>query len=89
MAGVSGLGIGSLLCALAPSIGVLIVARALQGVSGALLTPAALVIIVAVFPKAERGGAIGTWTAWGGIGVLPVRCSAGRSSTRPRGAGSS
>jgi EmrB/QacA subfamily drug resistance transporter len=70
LAGVTGFGIGSLLCALAPSIGVLIVARALQGVSGALLTPAALAIIVAVFPKAERGGAIGTWTAWGGIGVL-------------------
>ena len=48
----------------------LIVARALQGVSGALLTPAALAIIVAVFPKEERGGAIGRWTAWGGIGIL-------------------
>jgi EmrB/QacA subfamily drug resistance transporter len=70
VAGVTGFGVGSLLCAVAPSIGVLIVARALQGISGALLTPAALAIIVAVFPKAERGGAIGTWTAWGGIGVL-------------------
>ena len=70
MAGVSGFGIGSALCALSPSIGVLIVARALQGVSGALLTPAALAIIVAVFPKEERGAAIGKWTAWGGIGIL-------------------
>src|SRR6202012_5969485 len=70
MAGVAGFGIGSPLCALSPTIGVLIIARALQGVSGALLTPAALAIIVAVFPKAERGGAIGTWTAWGGIGIL-------------------
>lgn len=69
-AGVLGFGIGSLLCAAAPTVGVLIVARALQGVSGALLTPSALAIIVAVFPKDERGGAIGTWTAWGGIGVL-------------------
>jgi EmrB/QacA subfamily drug resistance transporter len=69
-AGVAGFGIGSLLCALAPSVGVLIAARALQGVSGALLTPAALAIIVAVFPKDERGGAIGKWTAWGGIGIL-------------------
>jgi EmrB/QacA subfamily drug resistance transporter len=69
-AGVAGFGIGSALCALAPSIGVLIVARALQGVSGALLTPAALAIIVAMFPKDERGGAIGKWTAWGGIGIL-------------------
>jgi EmrB/QacA subfamily drug resistance transporter len=69
-AGVAGFGIGSALCALAPSIGVLIIARALQGISGALLTPAALAIIVAVFPKEERGGAIGRWTAWGGIGIL-------------------
>ena len=69
-AGVAGFGIGSALCAASPTIGVLIVARALQGVSGALLTPAALAIIVSVFPKEERGGAIGTWTAWGGIGIL-------------------
>ena len=69
-AGVAGFGIGSVLCAAAPTVGVLIVARALQGVSGALLTPAALAIIVAVFPREERGAAIGTWTAWSGIGVL-------------------
>ena len=69
-AGVAGFGIGSALCAAAPTIGVLIVARALQGVSGALLTPSALAIIVAVFPPGERGAAIGRWTAWGGIGIL-------------------
>jgi len=69
-AGVAGFGIGSALCAAAPTIGVLIAARALQGVSGALLTPAALAIIVSVFPKQERGAAIGRWTAWGGIGIL-------------------
>jgi EmrB/QacA subfamily drug resistance transporter len=69
-AGVAGFGVGSLLCAVSPSIGVLIAARALQGVFGALLTPAALAIIVAVFPREERGAAIGKWTAWGGIGIL-------------------
>jgi EmrB/QacA subfamily drug resistance transporter len=69
-AGVAGFGIGSALCAASPTIGVLIIARGLQGVAGALLTPAALAIIVSVFPKDERGGAIGTWTAWGGIGIL-------------------
>jgi EmrB/QacA subfamily drug resistance transporter len=69
-AGVLGFGIGSVLCAAAPTVGVLIAARALQGVAGALLTPSALAIIVAVFPKNERGAAIGTWTAWSGIGVL-------------------
>jgi EmrB/QacA subfamily drug resistance transporter len=68
--GVAGFGAASLLCALAPSVELLIAARALQGVSGALLTPASLAIIVAVFPESERGAAIGSWTAWGGIGYL-------------------
>jgi EmrB/QacA subfamily drug resistance transporter len=68
--GVAGFGVTSLLCALAPTVELLVVARALQGVSGALLTPASLAIIVAVFPTAERGAAIGSWTAWSGIGYL-------------------
>jgi EmrB/QacA subfamily drug resistance transporter len=68
--GVAGFGLASLLCALAPTVELLVVARALQGVSGALLTPASLAIIVAVFPESERGAAIGSWTAWSGIGYL-------------------
>jgi EmrB/QacA subfamily drug resistance transporter len=68
--GVAGFGAASLLCALAPSVELLVAARALQGVSGALLTPASLAIIVAVFPESERGAAIGSWTAWAGIGYL-------------------
>lgn len=68
--GVAGFGVASLLCALAPTVELLVVARALQGVAGALLTPASLAIIVAVFPESERGAAIGSWTAWGGIGYL-------------------
>src|SRR5215210_2590533 len=68
--GVAGFGLASLLCAVAPTVELLVVARALQGVSGALLTPASLAIIVAVFPESERGAAIGSWTAWGGIGFL-------------------
>ena len=68
--GVAGFGVASLFCALAPTVELLVVARALQGVSGALLTPASLAIIVAVFPENERGAAIGSWTAWGGIGYL-------------------
>ncbi|WP_320669887.1 DHA2 family efflux MFS transporter permease subunit [Patulibacter defluvii] len=67
--GVAGFGITSLLCALAPSIGVLVAGRALQGASGALLTPAALAVIVATFEADERNRAIGAWTAWGGIGA--------------------
>jgi EmrB/QacA subfamily drug resistance transporter len=68
--GVAGFGVASLLCALAPTVELLVLARALQGVAGALLTPASLAIIVAVFPESERGAAIGSWTAWGGIGYL-------------------
>jgi EmrB/QacA subfamily drug resistance transporter len=70
MVGVGGFGVTSLLCALAPTIEVLVVARALQGVFGALLTPAALAVITATFPPDERGRAIGAWTAWGGIGTV-------------------
>ena len=68
--GVAGFGATSLLCAVAPSIGVLVLARALQGVFGALLTPAALAVIVNTFSQEERGKAVGAWTAWGGIGTL-------------------
>jgi EmrB/QacA subfamily drug resistance transporter len=68
--GVGGFGVTSVLCAVAPTIESLVVARALQGVFGALLTPAALAVIVAVFPPDERGRAVGAWTAWGGIGTV-------------------
>ncbi len=69
--GVSGFGLASVLCAAAPSIGFLVAARALQGIAGALLVPSSLAVIVNTFPAAERGSAIGSWTAWGAIaGVL-------------------
>ncbi len=69
--GVAGFGVVSLLCALAPTIEVLIAGRALQGVFGALLTPSALAVIVFAFQGEERAAAIGSWTAWGGIaGIL-------------------
>src|SRR3954452_3696333 len=68
--GGSGFGVTSLLCAIAPTIEGLVAARALQGVCGALLTPAALAVIVRTFPEAERGRAVGQWTAWGGIGTV-------------------
>jgi EmrB/QacA subfamily drug resistance transporter len=68
--GVAAFGVTSILCALAFSGPTLIVARGLQGVSGALLTPAALATITAVFSGEERGAAIGTWTAWTGISFV-------------------
>jgi EmrB/QacA subfamily drug resistance transporter len=68
--GVAGFGVTSVFCALAPTVELLVFARALQGVFGALLTPAALAVIVATFPPDERGKAVGAWTAWGGIGTV-------------------
>ena len=68
--GVGGFGVMSLLCAISPSIGVLIVSRGLQGVFGALLMPSSLAVIVDAFPREERGGAIGSWTAWSGIATV-------------------
>jgi len=50
-------------CALAPSVGWLIGARAIQGVAAALVTPASLALIGAIYPKDERAGAIGVWAA--------------------------
>jgi MFS family permease len=52
--GVAGFGAASLVCAAAPAVEVLIVARALQGAFGALLVPSSLAIITAVFSDAER-----------------------------------
>ncbi len=68
--GVAGFGAASMVCAVAPSIELLVLARALQGVFGALLAPSALAVIVFAFPPEERGAAIGTWTAWGGIATV-------------------
>jgi len=69
-AGVLAFGLTSVLCAAAPDGTVLIVARGLQGVAGAVLTPAALATITAVFSGEERGQAIGAWTAWTGIAFV-------------------
>ncbi|MFF1543664.1 MFS transporter [Streptomyces sp. NPDC058291] len=59
----------SLLCGLAPSAGVLVAARALQGVGGALLTPGSLALIQASFHSEDRGRAVGLWSGFGGIGA--------------------
>jgi EmrB/QacA subfamily drug resistance transporter len=61
--GVAGFGGASLVCAIAPSIELLIAARALQGAFGALLVPSSLAIITRVFGPGERAAAIGSWTA--------------------------
>ncbi len=68
--GLVAFGACSVLCALAPSEGFLIGARALQGVAGALLVPGSLAIVAATFEGAARGAAVGTWTAWTGIATV-------------------
>lgn len=57
----------SLACGLAPGIELLVVARALQGVGGALLVPSSLAIISATFHPDDRGRAIGAWSGLSGV----------------------
>jgi len=57
----------SLLCAVAPSTELLIFARLVQGVGGALLTPGSLAIIEASFRPGDRARAIGAWSGLGGV----------------------
>ena len=64
--------LASVACALAPNLSVLVAARALQGVGGALLVPSSLSIISASFAEAERGKAIGTWA---GVSALTTAAS--------------
>ncbi|EFH81400.1 DHA2 family efflux MFS transporter permease subunit [Ktedonobacter racemifer] len=59
--------LGSLLCAIAPSIEVLIAARAFQAIGAAALNPISLAIIISIFPPQKRGAAIGVWGASSGI----------------------
>jgi EmrB/QacA subfamily drug resistance transporter len=68
--GVAAFGVCSLLCAVSPTSEVLIAARAVQGVAGALLVPSTLALIMDNFEDHERAAAIGTWTAWTGIATV-------------------
>jgi EmrB/QacA subfamily drug resistance transporter len=68
--GLIGFGVTSVLCAVAPSSGLLIGARAAQGLAGALLVPGSLAILGSTFEGAERGRAVGLWTAWTGIATV-------------------
>src|SRR2546429_2754909 len=60
--GIAVFALASIWCGLAPSIGQLIAARAVQGIGGALLVPGSLAIISASFAEDKRGQAIGTWS---------------------------
>ncbi|PUA83033.1 MFS transporter [Nocardioides currus] len=59
--------LASVLCGIAPNAETLIAARILQGVGGALLTPASLAMIQGAFVHDDRGKAIGAWSGLGGV----------------------
>jgi EmrB/QacA subfamily drug resistance transporter len=67
LTGVVWFALSSALCGLAPDIGVLIGARVLQGVGGALLTPGSLAIIQSTFASDDRPRAVGAWSGLGGV----------------------
>ena len=60
-------GVASVAAAAAPTIGMLLVARVLMGIGGALLTPGSLAILEASFAEEDRSAAIGAWSGFGGI----------------------
>lgn len=65
--GVSGFALASVWCGVAPGIGQLIAARAVQGIAAALLVPGSLALISASFDEERRGKAIGTWSGFSAI----------------------
>ncbi len=65
--GVGWFAIASVGCALAPTAGVLIAARGLQGIGGAMLTPGSLAILQASYRAKDRSRAIGAWSGLGGL----------------------
>ena len=67
MLGVIVFALSSVWCGFAQDITQLIIARSVQGIGGALLTPGSLAIIRSAFSEAERGKAIGTWSGFSSI----------------------
>lgn len=67
--GLLGFALGGLICALAPSLTVLVLGRIVQGIGGAAVPALALVAVAKVLPKGERGGAMGLVASSVGIGA--------------------
>lgn len=68
--GLVGFGATSICCALAPDGTFLVIARAVQGIAGALLVPSSLALIISSFSGSLQAKAIGNWTAWTGISFI-------------------
>jgi EmrB/QacA subfamily drug resistance transporter len=67
LVGLAVFALGSALCGVAPSAPLLIAARVVQGVGGALLVPASLALLLPEFPLSKRATAVGMWAACGAI----------------------
>ncbi|WP_433600268.1 MFS transporter [Nocardia sp. CA-135953] len=65
--GVIGFALASVLCGAAVNIEMLVVARILQGVAGAMLTPGSLALISSSIDQRDQGAAIGLWSGFGGV----------------------
>ena len=68
-AGLAVFTVASAACALAPDVGLLITARAVQGLGAAIITPLSLTILTSAFPAERRGAIVGIWGGISGLGV--------------------
>src|SRR4051794_22474768 len=81
--------LASLVGGFAQSEGMLVAARAAQGLGGAVISPATLAIIPTPFPEGhERNRALGAWAAMGAAAARRARCSEASSQTCSAGSGS-
>src|ERR1700685_1104253 len=69
VAGLAVFSLGSVLCALAPGVAALIVARVIQATGAGAMVPASLSLLLAAVPAPARAKALGTWSALGALGA--------------------
>ena len=87
--------LGSALCAVAPTLELLVAARVLQGIGAAALTPNSLGLVLPLYPPEKRSTVIGAWAGIGAVGasiapplgglLVEVGLAASSSSTSPWG----
>lgn len=62
--------LGSVACALATNITVLVIARIIEGIGASVMTPMSMAILSEALPTSERGKALGAWSALGGLALI-------------------
>jgi EmrB/QacA subfamily drug resistance transporter len=65
--GLVGFSVASILCAIAPNLPLLLVARVMQGAAGALVVPNSLALLETAYHGEARGAAVGQWAAWSAV----------------------